>query len=245
MVDYTVRRDPRYTDEELLQCLRDHAKLAGSTHVSARSFIEATDVSEATVTRHFGSWAAFCKRAGLAPRYDRAAGRVQMFENLDRAWSMLGRQPRAKEMKQPLSSMSVSRYQKEFKKSWRGICLDFLAWRSGASNLGEHRRGLWRDGSGARVGTGERPRRELSLSLRYEVLRRDNFRCVRCGRSPASERGVELHVDHVRPWSKDGRSTLENLQTLCSACNLGKSSRYDDAGDTPVEKRGIGTGLGR
>ncbi|MBA3804703.1 MAG: HNH endonuclease, partial [Acidobacteria bacterium] len=36
--------------------------------------------------------------------------------------------------------------------------------------------------------------------------------------------GVALHVDHIRPWSKDGETLLENLQTLCSECNLGKSN---------------------
>jgi 5-methylcytosine-specific restriction endonuclease McrA len=222
-----------------MQFLREQAKLVGTTHVSARSFTEAAGVSEATVIRHFGSWTAFCKRAGLAPRYDRAAGRVEMLENLDRAWSTLGRQPRAKEMKQPLSAISVSRYQKEFKKPWRGICLDFLAWRSGNSDAGEQGRNLCRNTANARVGSDQRPRRGIALSLRYEVLRRDNFRCVCCGRSPASERGVHLHVDHVRPWSREGRSTLENLQTLCSSCNLGKSDRDDDVGDVPAQSPGV------
>lgn len=34
---------------------------------------------------------------------------------------------------------------------------------------------------------------------------------------------VELHVDHIMPWAKGGEIVLENLQTLCSKCNLGKS----------------------
>ena len=41
--------------------------------------------------------------------------------------------------------------------------------------------------------------------------------------SPAKDPGVELHVDHIFPWSKGGETVLENLQTLCSRCNGGKS----------------------
>ncbi|MCC6294516.1 MAG: HNH endonuclease [Bryobacterales bacterium] len=44
-----------------------------------------------------------------------------------------------------------------------------------------------------------------------------------CGASPAIQRGVQLEVDHILPWSKGGKSTIDNLQTLCSACNEGKS----------------------
>ena len=65
--------------------------------------------------------------------------------------------------------------------------------------------------------------RKISTKLRYEVLKRDNFKCCACGASPAKDPSVELHVDHIVPWSKGGETTLENLQTLCSKCNIGKS----------------------
>ena len=64
--------------------------------------------------------------------------------------------------------------------------------------------------------------RTISDKLRYQVLKRDCFKCCACGASPAKEVGVELHVDHIIPWSKGGETTLDNLQTLCSHCNLGK-----------------------
>ncbi len=67
--------------------------------------------------------------------------------------------------------------------------------------------------------------RGISLALRYEVLKRDGFRCVKCGRSPAIETEVILHIDHIHPWAKGGETTIENLQTLCSKCNLGKSDK--------------------
>ena len=64
--------------------------------------------------------------------------------------------------------------------------------------------------------------RMISPKLRYQVLKRDFFKCSICGASPAKDPAVELHVDHIVPWSKGGETKLDNLQTLCSLCNLGK-----------------------
>lgn len=65
--------------------------------------------------------------------------------------------------------------------------------------------------------------RTINLRLRWKVMRRDNFKCCLCGASPAKDPSVELHIDHIVPWSKGGETTLNNLRTLCSKCNLGKS----------------------
>ena len=67
-----------------------------------------------------------------------------------------------------------------------------------------------------------RTKRNISVTLRYQIMKRDNFKCVLCGASPAKDPSIELHIDHIIPWSKGGESTVDNLQTLCSACNLGK-----------------------
>lgn len=69
----------------------------------------------------------------------------------------------------------------------------------------------------------KRSSRVISDKLRYTVLKRDSFKCCACGASPAKDPSVELHIDHIVPWSKGGETTLENLQTLCSKCNIGKS----------------------
>lgn len=68
----------------------------------------------------------------------------------------------------------------------------------------------------------------LTPKLRYEILQRDGFRCAICGRG--QEDGVKLHVDHIKPVSKGGRTTPDNLRTLCQDCNLGKSDSYVEGG---------------
>src|SRR5574337_2071479 len=56
--------------------------------------------------------------------------------------------------------------------------------------------------------------REPSLRLRFLVMRRDHFKCVLCGRAPATDPTTELHIDHIVAWSKEGRTEMSNLRTL-------------------------------
>lgn len=224
MADYSIKRFSAYSNAELRGALRKFAASKNAAHVSSRAFSEATGIAEATVINHFGSWREFCAQAGLAPRYQRTVSHQILFENLERVWQQLGRQPRAKEMKQPLSYISISRYQKAFNEPWYRLCLQFLSWKSGAP-VSE----IEREAAAAPSST-QKPRgsrREVTLSLRYAILKRDRFRCVKCGASPATNPATQLHVDHVIAWANRGETILQNLQSLCSDCNLGKSNRHD------------------
>ena len=68
-------------------------------------------------------------------------------------------------------------------------------------------------------------RKNLSKKLRFEVFKRDAFKCQYCG-SSAPE--VVLHVDHIKPVSKGGKNELVNLITSCQDCNQGKGARLLD-----------------
>ncbi len=68
----------------------------------------------------------------------------------------------------------------------------------------------------------------MTPSLRYDIMKRDNFCCVLCGAS--ANDGVKLHVDHILPVSKGGLTEESNLRTLCEDCNLGKRDKYDAYG---------------
>ena len=226
MTDYGIKRFNKYSDDELLDRLVELHKQTQSRFLSARAFSTATGISEGTITTHFGSWKSFCKRAGLAPRYDRTDDKTDLLRNLGVVWEALGRQPRAKEMKQPVSAFSLSRYNKVFGVSWYGVCLEFLSWKSGESVTDITKATMTSEMMPSGKADGHRTRRSMSLSTRYEVLKRDSFRCGKCGRTPATEKGVQLHVDHIKAWANGGETVLDNLQTLCSDCNLGKSDNF-------------------
>jgi HNH endonuclease/Homing endonuclease associated repeat len=226
MTDYSIKRFNAYSENELISALKDIAKKLNSEYVPGRTFQKYSGISQHTIERRFGTWKNFCEKAGLKPVYNRTGSENDLFENLDEVWQKLDRQPRAKEMKHPLSAISNSRYLKKFG-NWYETCLKFLAWKSGVPTKEieqESKEPLLIEDT---VNKHKTPR-AISLSLRYQVLKRDNFKCVRCGRTPAKDIGVELHIDHKIPYSKGGKTELENLQTMCSDCNLGKGNRHSE-----------------
>jgi 5-methylcytosine-specific restriction endonuclease McrA len=66
-------------------------------------------------------------------------------------------------------------------------------------------------------------RASISNRVRWLVLERDEFRCVKCGQTPSET--VSLEVDHIVPVAKGGLDSQDNLQTLCNRCNSGKADR--------------------
>ena len=59
----------------------------------------------------------------------------------------------------------------------------------------------------------------IPTTLRWEVFKRDGFRCLVCGSQD------HLRADHIIPESKGGQASLDNLQTLCRSCNSKKKTK--------------------
>lgn len=76
---------------------------------------------------------------------------------------------------------------------------------------------------GAKGKPGGYTREPIGAKLRYDILTRDKFRCVKCGAK--QDEHTQLHVDHIKPVSRGGTNDPSNLQTLCARCNLGKGAR--------------------
>ena len=64
-------------------------------------------------------------------------------------------------------------------------------------------------------------RGKVSNAMRFSIYKRDGYRCRMCG---ISDRFANLEVDHIIPISKGGKSTYDNLQTLCHRCNIQKGN---------------------
>ena len=80
-------------------------------------------------------------------------------------------------------------------------------------------------------------RANVSAKVRYKILKRDNSRCRRCGRTV--EDGVKLVVDHIIPVDWGGQTEEANLWSLCEECNLGKKDHESDV-DAAVMKQIMG-----
>lgn len=68
-------------------------------------------------------------------------------------------------------------------------------------------------------------RKAIPKRVRFEVFKRDSFKCQYCG---AAAPEVLLQIDHIKPVAQGGMNEIVNLITACTACNAGKSARSLD-----------------
>lgn len=199
-----------------------------------------------TFQKHFGSWKKAVLEIGLKDGHSlirptlRKFSDEDFFSEIQRVWEILGRQPQAREMKQHGAKMSHQAFQDRFG-SWMQAIHAFCRDRRGlelpeppmtkvaTAKIAKTVTPATLSAADQRKGDGniivirKATPRQPSPRLRFRVLERDHFCCRHCGRSPANEVGVVLHVDHVIPYSDIGETVIENLQTLCSKCNFGKT----------------------
>ena len=212
------------SDAELLGDLRRVASSLGKTTVGQKEYRRVGKYDDSTTTRRFGSWNGALKAAGLIVANEVGLDDEELFENILTLWQHYGRQPRRRELALAPSRVSQSPYLRRFR-SWTAALESFVEYANGTDvgNGAPAAARSFADGS-------RRSSRDPSLRLRFQVLQRDRFACRSCGASPATQAGIELHVDHVTPWSKGGDTIFENLQTLCNRCNLGKGAHGEGAG---------------
>ena len=203
------------SDEELIDDLKKVATSIQGKKVTQKIYTENGSFNCSTLIRRFGSWNKALTLTGLNVSNEINISDERLFENLLVLWQHYGRQPRRSELSKDPSSISQQPYNRRFG-SWTASLTAFVEFANSSDidpTTSQEKRIPKRN-------TGRDP----SLRLRWKVLQRDHFTCCACGASPANDNSTELHVDHVIPWSKGGDTVIENLQTLCSTCNLGKSN---------------------
>ncbi|MDD2660971.1 MAG: HNH endonuclease [Methylococcales bacterium] len=217
-------------DEELLEDLRRSAKALGRETITMAEYEGVGKTHPSTIQRRFGSWPKALKLAGLQPSRSKIGiSNDELFENIKSLWINLGRQPRYGEVKAPSSLFSAGTYENRFG-SWSMALVRFVEWVNSDST--DQPQESEEEQSTTDITTQNPPtkcrtRREISDRQRFRILVRDGFRCRACGASPLIQLGVELHVDHILPWSKGGETTDDNLESKCKQCNLGKGNAFD------------------
>lgn len=63
---------------------------------------------------------------------------------------------------------------------------------------------------------------DFTQAQKEVIMKRDNYRCVICGRGP--KEGWALQVDHIKPKDLGGKAEVENGETLCSQHNFQKKN---------------------
>lgn len=224
----------RISDEDLLNDMQLVSKRLNTKSISTKDYSEHGKFKVQTILSRFSTWSEALKKANLEQTDFKIISNKDLFDEIERMWSKKGKQPTTTDVKNGLSEYSLNTYIRRFG-GWRAALLAFVEY---INNDEDYEKAIQEETTEIDNGKKEQnllenvkeditPRRktsrDINLRLRFKVLQRDNFKCCTCGASPAKDPSVKLHVDHIVPWSKGGETVMNNLQTLCSNCNLGKS----------------------
>jgi 5-methylcytosine-specific restriction endonuclease McrA len=206
------------TDDNLIADLKRVASENNKSSVTRKEYAKKGRYGGTTFVRRFGNWSQALEKAGLQKsNIGIIVSDEDLFKNLEEVWIKLGRQPKYSDMQKPLSRYTTKPYETHFR-TWRNALENFVT--SVNAQDDNHRKEIQN-----KLDTKPRKTsRNINWRLRFKVMKRDNFRCQSCGRSPATDFTTTLEVDHIIPWSRGGETTLDNLQTLCARCNNGKSN---------------------
>jgi hypothetical protein len=217
--------------EEIIQALRNFASEYPNTPVTLNDIAKRLSVDKATISGRFGKWKSLLAEVGIASvPMGRRYSEEECFENILALWTHYGRQPHFAELKYFPSLVGPKAYILRWG-GWRAALSAFVKNVNDTDTpeveLNEAEPTTDDHGNVTPVILAPR---SIPLALRYKILVRDKFRCVICGASPAKDVTVELHVDHIHPWSLRGQNIEENLRTLCDKCNLGKGAEIENPG---------------
>jgi len=207
------------TDADLISDLQEVAKKLKKDSVTHSEYDGLGKFNSHVFGRRFGGWNDALNNAGLKVGKKYNTSEEDAFKNIEEIWIKLGRQPLYAEIQKPLSRLSMGFYEYRFG-SWYNALEKFVAFINKEENVPSEKiiKGLKVESS-----TKHRTSRTINWRIRFIVMKRDNFKCKKCGRSPATDPSIVLHIDHIKAWANGGETILENLETLCSKCNIGKS----------------------
>jgi len=224
----------RISDNDIISDLLSVKKQLSKETITSREYSVYGKYSFQTIKVRFGSWAKVLEKAGLEKTgFIEKINDEDLLKEIHRIWILLGRQPTTTDMKNGISKYYLSTFSRRFG-GWRNALQYFLEWINSEKQsddiedytLDNDVKEIIKEDD-TKIHTNKYRRntpRNINLRLRFKVLLRDNFRCCSCGASPAKNAEIELHIDHIISWSKGGETVIDNLQTLCSKCNLGKSN---------------------
>ena len=213
------------TNEEYISDIQQVARSLKKDTLIFTEYKELGTYDAGNIPKRFGSWAAALVAAGLHPTgYTVSVTNEELLEEIEQLWIRLGRQPTSTDVREGQSRYGLTTYVRHFG-SWRNALVTFVNY----VNEDNEQEPIEETVSQKELSDNpiaeirHKTKRDINLRLRFLVMKRDNFKCCKCGASPAKDPSVELHIDHIKPWSKGGETVMDNLETLCSKCNLGKS----------------------
>lgn len=213
--DLDAKRN-RLSEADLLAALQSAAESFRTGYFTTLQYdaLPGRHPHSATIIERFGSWKKALAIIGITGGREREYSARELISNLEIIWKKLGYPPG----KRQIAKLGQRISERPYKRHWGSV-------RAAAKALASYHEGRLTEVQLLAGRTENFARMPLRLKDRWDVLRRDNYRCVKCGATPSVDHRVELEVDHIVPVARGGRNSLDNLQTLCRNCNQGKSDK--------------------
>lgn len=218
-------RQDRIAEELIIAELKRIAELVGCRTFTRHEFDQLSSVCKGSVVlSRFKTWKIALEATGLNLRPHKKTRKDKipqedLIRELARIWRQLGHRPSKTEWDNSDAKYSYTTYKTRFG-GWVNACMALVE--GGAEFEPSTRQS---NQSIERISEIPKEKsRNVPLKMRLAVLKRDDYKCVLCGRSPAMNAGVILHIDHIIPYANGGETVKDNLRTLCAECNWGKGN---------------------
>lgn len=211
-----IKHNHGLTDEQIINDVVRVKNFLNKDTLILREYEQYGKYGSKAIRNHFGTWNKLLETLGLPlTRIDEHLNKEDIFTIIEKLWIGIGHQPTLRE------------FESETHHTKKIIIRQFGTWNKCLKEFCEYKNDENEKNKIEKVNTNNKHKtpREPTLSLRYQVIKRDNFKCVICGKSPSNDPKIELHIDHIKPYSLGGETEIDNLQTLCNYCNLGKSNK--------------------
>jgi hypothetical protein len=176
--------------------------------------------SSDTIFRHYGSWEKALEDVGITAVKKDQYTVEELLGHYEKVWRWVEQPPSLGDLKKYNLKFSTSVSGDSYTRRWgsyKSFQKIFSEYMLGKLNLNEVK---------SKIKDKNIRRKAISLFLRSQVLKKNNFKCQHCGKGV--EDNIKLEIDHIVPKSKGGLDNLENYQVLCNECNKGKSNKFTE-----------------
>ena len=198
----------RLTDNEVLSSVKKYAEKVNFRYFPSTEYDTWKEKKghSSTIIQRFGSWKKVLLLLGIEGGREHYTPE-QLVENLENIWKHLGFPPGKRHIGKYGQKISESPY-KQIWGSVRAACQFLAKYHEGKITKEELLRGK----------ISSNRRHSIPLKIRWQVLKRDNYTCKKCGRSPSLDHKVRLEVDHKNPVSKGGQDDMGLLRNELISC---------------------------
>ena len=191
--EYSPPKNASISSEELIIDLQLVANKLNTGKLSLKLYTEHGKYNCSTIIKRFETWNKALIKANIAISNNFKYTDEKLFENILNVWQKKGIQPVRRDMNTNISTISSSAYIRRFG-SWTESIKLFINYANKEEIVSVKKKLI-------QIKNDKR-KRDPSLRLRFNILKRDNFSCIQCGASPAKDSSIVLHIDHIKPWSK-------------------------------------------